>query len=85
MYFLLANNKTNKFPSQKELKKLVTSKVTHKWFPVDIRLGMSGEQLEEIRENSIDIPDHCLGNLFYEWEQIPHKDKPFTWELGHTP
>ena len=79
MYFLLENNKTNKCPSQKELKQLVTSKVAHKWFPIGIGLGMSGEQLEEIRENSNDIPDRCLGNLFYEWEQNPHKDKPFTW------
>ena len=80
MYFLLENNKTNKRPSQKELKQLVTSKVAHKWFPIGIGLGMSGEQLEEIRENSNDIPDRCLGNLFYEWEQNPHKDKPYTWD-----
>ena len=71
--------KGNKCPTQRELKELVTSKVAHKWFPIGIGLGMSGEQLEEIRENSNDIPDRCLGNLFYEWEQNPHKDKPFTW------
>ena len=75
----IANNKTNKCPSQRELKELVTSKVAHKWFPIGIGLGMSEEQLEEIRENSNDIPDCCLGNLFYEWEQNPHKDKLFTW------
>ena len=75
----IANNKTNKHPSQSELKELLTSKVAHKWFPIGIGLGMSGEQLEEIRGNSNDIPDHCLGNLFYEWEQNRHKDKPFTW------
>ena len=79
IYHFIANNKTNKYPSQSELKELVTSKVAHKWFPVGIGLGMSGEQLEEIRENSNDIPDHCLGNLFYEWEQNPYEDKPFTW------
>ena len=71
--------KSNKCPSQSELKELLTSKVAHKWFPIGVGLGMSGEQLEEIRENSNDIPDHCLGNLFYEWEQNPHEDKPFTW------
>ena len=71
--------KTNKCPTQRELKELVTSKVGHKWFPIGIGLGMSGEQLEEIRENSNDIPDRCLGNLFCKWEQNPHKDKPFTW------
>ena len=71
--------KSNKCPTQRELKELVTSKVAHKWFPIGIGLGMSGEQLDEIRENSNDIPDHCLGDLFYEWEQNPHKDKPFTW------
>ena len=75
----IANNVTNKRPSQRELKELVTSKVAHKWFLIGIKLGMSGEQLEEIRENSNDIPDHCLGDLFYEWEQNPHEDKPFTW------
>ena len=69
----------NKPPHQKELKDLVTLRVAHKWFSIGIRLGMSGEQLEEIQENSNDIPDRCLGNLFYEWEQNPHKDKPFTW------
>ena len=74
------NNKIlNKPPNQKELKELVTLRVAHKWFPIGIGLGISGEQLEEIRENSNDIPDCCLGNLFYEWEQNPHKDKPFTW------
>ena len=74
------NNKIlNKPPNQKELKELVTLRVAHKWFPIGIGLGMSGEQLEEIRENSNDIPDRCLGNLFYEWEQNPHEDKPFTW------
>ena len=71
--------KSNKCPTQRELEELVTSKVAHKWFPIGIGLGMSGEQLEEIRENSQNIPDHCLSNLFYEWEQNPHKDKPFTW------
>ena len=76
----IANNKTNKCPSQKELKELVTSKVAHKWFLIGIGLGMNGEQLEEIRENSNDIPDCCLGNLFYVWEQNPHKDKPFIWD-----
>ena len=74
MYSLLENNKC---PSQRELKKLVTSKVAHKWFPIGIGLGMSGEQLEEIRENSNDISDYCLDNLFYEWEQNPDEDKPF--------
>ena len=69
-----------KCPTQRELKELVTSKVAHKWFPIVIGLGMSGEQIEEIRENSNDIPDRCLGNLFYEWEQNPHEDKPFTWD-----
>ena len=63
--------------TQGELKELVTSKVVHKWFPIGIGLGMSGEQLEEIRENCNDIPDLCLGTVFYKWEQtIP---KPFTW------
>ena len=76
----IAWNRTNECPIQKELKKSVTSKVAHKWFPIGIGLGMSGEQLEEIQENSNDIPDRCLGNLFYEWEQNPHKDKPFTWD-----
>ena len=76
---LIANNVTNKHPSQRELKELVISQVAHKWFLIGIKLGMSGEQLEEIQENSNDIPDRCLGNLFYEWEQNPHKDKPFTW------
>ena len=71
--------KSNKCPTQRELKELVTSKVADKWFPIGIGLGMSGEQLEEIRENSNDIPDRCLGNLFYEWEQNPHENKPFTW------
>ena len=72
--------KGNKCPTQRELKELVASKVAHKWFPIGIGLGMSGEQLEEIRENSDDVPDRCLGNLFYEWEQNPHEDKPFTWD-----
>ena len=76
----IANNKTNKCPSQREFKEWLTSNVAHKWFPIGIGLGMSGEKLEEIRENSNDIPDQCLGNLFYEWEQNPHKDKPFTWD-----
>ena len=40
---------------------------------------MSEEQLEEIRENSNNIPDCCLGNMFYEWKQNLHEDKPFTW------
>ena len=71
--------KTNKCPTQRELKELVTSKVAHKWLPIGIGLGMSGEQLEEIRENSNDVPECCLGNLFYEWEQNPREDKPFTW------
>ena len=71
--------KGNKCPTQRELKELVTSKVAHKWFPIGIGLGISGEQLEEIRENSDDIPDCCLGNLFYEWELNPHENKPFTW------
>ena len=53
--------------------------MAHKWFPIGIGLGMSGEQLQEIRENCDDISDRCLGNLFYDWEQNPHEDKPFTW------
>ena len=53
--------------------------MAHKWSPIGIGLGMSGEQLEEIRGNSNDVPDRCLGNLFYEWEQDPHEDKPFAW------
>ena len=81
LYYLsfIANNKTSKCPSQRELKELVTMKVAHKWFPIGIGLGMSGEQLEETRQNSNSIPDRCLGNLFYEWEQNPCEDKPFTW------
>ena len=70
--------KSNKCPTQRELKELVTSKLTHKWFSIGIGLGMSGEQLEEIRENSDDDPDCCLNNLFYKWEQNPHDYKPFT-------
>ena len=72
--------KSNKCPTQRELKELVTTKVAHKWFSIGIGLGMSGEQLEEIRESSDDVPDHCFDNLFYEWEQNPHEDKPFTWD-----
>ena len=71
--------KGNKCPTQRELKELVTPKAAHKWFPIGIGLGMSGEELEEIRENSDNVPDRCLGNLFYKWEQNPHEDKPFTW------
>ena len=50
MYFLLANNKTNKSPSQKELKELVTSKVAHKWFPIGIGRGMSGDNLKKYKK-----------------------------------
>ena len=75
----IANNKTDKHPTQRELKELVISQVAHKWFPIGIELGMSGEQLEEIQGNSNGILERCLGNLFYEWEQNPHEDKPFTW------
>ena len=66
-----------KFPTQRELKELVTSKVAHKWFPIGIGLGMSGEQLEEIQESSNDNPECCLGAVFYKWEQTT--PKPFTW------
>ena len=44
---------------------------------VSIRLGMSENKLEEIQENSNDIPNCCICNLFCEWEQNPHE--PFTW------
>ena len=69
--------KSNKCPTQSKLKELVTSKVAHKWFPIGIGLGMSREQLEEIRENCNDMPDLCLGTVFYKWEQTT--PKPFTW------
>ena len=71
--------KNNKSLTQTELKELLTSdsKVAHKWFPIGIELGMSGEQLEEIRESSNDNPECCLGAVFYKWEQTT--PKPFTW------
>ena len=57
--------------------------MAYKWFPRSIRLGMSGNKLEEIQENPNDIPNCCLHNLFYEWEPNPHENKPFTWR--HSP
>ena len=43
---------------------------------------MTGEKLEE--ENSIDIPDHWLSKLFFEYEQNPNKKEPLVYSHSST-
>ena len=56
-YYFSFFSKQYQHPCQRELKKLVTLQVSNNKFVfIGIRLNMTGEQLEQVQENSNDDP-----------------------------